>query len=72
MKMFNNAKIYNEETSQVFRDAVILERLLKAKIRNFGQSVVMNDPLSPKLGRRYVYIYGVEMFCESSVEYQYW
>ena len=52
LKLFNNAKIYNEETSQVYRDAVVLERLLKAKIRNFGQSVVMTDPLSPKLGRR--------------------
>ena len=52
-KMFNNARNYNEEGSQVYMDANTLERVLKTKVRNFGQIPTV-DPLSPKMnsGRR--------------------
>ena len=32
--MFNNARHYNEEGSQVYQDADSLEKVLKAKLRN--------------------------------------
>ena len=33
--MFNNARHYNQETSQVYKDAETLERILKLKLRSF-------------------------------------
>lgn len=51
LKMFANAKIYNEEVSQVYKDAVALERIVKNKMRNYSHSGNA-DPLSPKPGRR--------------------
>nr|VZI39478.1 unnamed protein product [Spirometra erinaceieuropaei] len=34
--MFNNAKHYNEENSQVYRDAVSLDRVVKKKLKSLG------------------------------------
>ena len=34
--MFANAKHYNEEGSQVYKDAETLERILKKKLKNLG------------------------------------
>ena len=33
--MFNNARHYNQETSQVYKDAETLERILRLKVRSF-------------------------------------
>ncbi|GFO15453.1 polybromo 1 [Plakobranchus ocellatus] len=57
--MFNNARHYNEEGSQVFQDANCLDKVLKAKWRQMSQSarlpgsrrskVSESNPLSEKL-----------------------
>lgn len=36
--MFNNARHYNEEGSQVYQDADMLDRILRAKWRGMSQS----------------------------------
>ncbi|KAK7457993.1 hypothetical protein BaRGS_00039138 [Batillaria attramentaria] len=56
--MFNNARHYNEEGSQVYQDADTLDRILRAKWRNMSQSRAVSSkrskskassPLSQKL-----------------------
>ncbi|XP_038204881.1 protein polybromo-1 isoform X26 [Arvicola amphibius] len=47
--MFRNARHYNEEGSQVYNDAHILEKLLKDKRRELGPLPDDDDVASPKL-----------------------
>ncbi|XP_062316377.1 protein polybromo-1 [Osmerus eperlanus] len=47
--MFRNARHYNEEGSQVYNDADILEKLLKDKWRELGPLLDEDDMISPKL-----------------------
>ncbi|XP_035245111.1 protein polybromo-1-like isoform X4 [Anguilla anguilla] len=47
--MFRNARHYNEEGSQVYNDANILERILKDKRRELGPVPDDDDIASPKL-----------------------
>ncbi|XP_075403609.1 protein polybromo-1 isoform X10 [Tenrec ecaudatus] len=47
--MFRNARHYNEEGSQVYNDAHILEKLLKDKRRELGPLPDEDDMASPKL-----------------------
>ncbi|XP_061076620.1 protein polybromo-1 isoform X1 [Conger conger] len=47
--MFRNARHYNEEGSQVYNDANILERILKDKKRDLGPVPDDDDVASPKL-----------------------
>ncbi|KAJ8259784.1 hypothetical protein GJAV_G00173420 [Gymnothorax javanicus] len=47
--MFRNARHYNEEGSQVYNDANILEKILKDKKRELGPVPEDDDMASPKL-----------------------
>ncbi|XP_063071885.1 protein polybromo-1 isoform X2 [Engraulis encrasicolus] len=47
--MFRNARHYNEEGSQVYNDANILEKILREKRRELGPMPDDDDILSPKL-----------------------
>ncbi|XP_030632413.1 LOW QUALITY PROTEIN: protein polybromo-1 [Chanos chanos] len=47
--MFRNARHYNEEGSQVYNDANILEKILKDKRRELGPVPDEDDIVSPKL-----------------------
>uniref|UniRef100_A0A8C1ABE8 Protein polybromo-1 n=1 Tax=Cyprinus carpio carpio TaxID=630221 RepID=A0A8C1ABE8_CYPCA len=47
--MFRNARHYNEEGSQVYNDANILEKVLKEKRRELGPPPDDDDIISPKL-----------------------
>ena len=52
--MFNNARHYNQETSQVYKDAETLERILKLRVRSFP-SLAGVDASSPGgLDKQYV------------------
>ncbi|XP_061642476.1 polybromo 1, like isoform X4 [Phyllopteryx taeniolatus] len=50
--MFRNARHYNEEGSQVYNDADILEKILKDKRKELGQPPEEGDVGSPKLKQR--------------------
>ncbi|XP_072238136.1 polybromo 1, like isoform X3 [Leuresthes tenuis] len=50
--MFRNARHYNEEGSQVYNDADVLEKILKDKRRELGPSAEEEDVGSPKLKLR--------------------
>ncbi|XP_070707764.1 polybromo 1, like isoform X2 [Pempheris klunzingeri] len=50
--MFRNARHYNEEGSQVYNDADILEKILKDKRRELGPPTEEDDLGSPKLKLR--------------------
>ncbi|XP_068598056.1 protein polybromo-1-like [Brachionichthys hirsutus] len=50
--MFRNARHYNEEGSQVYNDADILEKILKDKRKELGPPPEENDVGSPKLKLR--------------------
>ncbi|XP_036956116.1 polybromo 1, like isoform X2 [Acanthopagrus latus] len=50
--MFRNARHYNEEGSQVYNDADILEKILKDKRKEMGPSPEEEDVGSPKLKLR--------------------
>ncbi|XP_061779568.1 protein polybromo-1-like [Nerophis lumbriciformis] len=50
--MFRNARHYNEEGSQVYNDADILEKILKEKRKELGQPPEEEDMGSPKLKLR--------------------
>ncbi|KAK2915136.1 protein polybromo-1-like isoform X2 [Channa argus] len=50
--MFRNARHYNEEGSQVYNDADILEKILKDKRKELGPSPEEDDVGSPKLKLR--------------------
>ncbi|XP_049589995.1 protein polybromo-1 isoform X4 [Syngnathus scovelli] len=50
--MFRNARHYNEEGSQVYNDADILEKILKDKRKELGQPPEEEDVGSPKLKLR--------------------
>ncbi|KAM9410172.1 protein polybromo-1-like isoform 5-T5 [Pholidichthys leucotaenia] len=47
--MFRNARHYNEEGSQVYNDANILEKIMKDKLRDLGPATDDDDMISPKL-----------------------
>ncbi|XP_033822590.1 protein polybromo-1 isoform X1 [Periophthalmus magnuspinnatus] len=47
--MFRNARHYNEEGSQVYNDADILEKIMKDKRRELGPPPEDDDLMSPKL-----------------------
>ncbi|XP_029455309.1 protein polybromo-1 isoform X5 [Rhinatrema bivittatum] len=47
--MFRNARHYNEEGSQVYNDAHILEKILKEKRKELGPLIEDDDMASPKL-----------------------
>ncbi|XP_041944368.1 protein polybromo-1 isoform X5 [Alosa sapidissima] len=47
--MFRNARHYNEEGSQVYNDANILEKILREKRRELGPIPDEDDIISPKL-----------------------
>nr|XP_033782116.1 protein polybromo-1 isoform X7 [Geotrypetes seraphini] len=47
--MFRNARHYNEEGSQVYNDAHILEKILKEKRKELGPQLEDDDMASPKL-----------------------
>ncbi|KAM7170448.1 protein polybromo-1 isoform 3-T9 [Macrochelys suwanniensis] len=47
--MFRNARHYNEEGSQVYNDAHILEKILKEKKKELGPLLEDDDIASPKL-----------------------
>ncbi|XP_065097828.1 protein polybromo-1 isoform X3 [Paramisgurnus dabryanus] len=47
--MFRNARHYNEEGSQVYNDANILEKILREKRRELGPPPDDDDIISPKL-----------------------
>ncbi|KAM6928404.1 polybromo 1, like [Xenentodon cancila] len=47
--MFRNARHYNEEGSQVYNDAEVLEKVLKDKRKELGSSPEEDDVGSPKL-----------------------
>uniref|UniRef100_A0A3P9AC43 Protein polybromo-1 n=1 Tax=Esox lucius TaxID=8010 RepID=A0A3P9AC43_ESOLU len=47
--MFRNARHYNEEGSQVYNDANILEKIMKDKQRDLGPMPDDDDMMSPKL-----------------------
>ncbi|XP_041130256.1 protein polybromo-1-like isoform X3 [Polyodon spathula] len=48
-RMFRNARHYNEEGSQVYNDAIILEKLLKDKRKELGSLPEDDEMASPKL-----------------------
>ncbi|KAM9758919.1 polybromo 1, like isoform 8-T8 [Menidia menidia] len=50
--MFRNARHYNEEGSQVYNDADILEKILKDKRKELGPHLEEDDMGSPKLKLR--------------------
>ncbi|XP_051966928.1 protein polybromo-1 isoform X6 [Xyrauchen texanus] len=50
--MFRNARHYNEEGSQVYNDANILEKILREKRRELGPPPDDDDIISPKLKMR--------------------
>ncbi|XP_057701947.1 polybromo 1, like isoform X3 [Corythoichthys intestinalis] len=50
--MFRNARHYNEEGSQVYNDADVLEKILKDKRKELGQPPEEEDVGSPKLKLR--------------------
>ncbi|KAM6981128.1 polybromo 1, like [Aplochiton taeniatus] len=50
--MFRNARHYNEEGSQVYNDAAVLEKLLKEKRKELGATAGEDDMGSPKLKLR--------------------
>ncbi|KAM8914118.1 polybromo 1, like isoform 2-T2 [Spinachia spinachia] len=50
--MFRNARHYNEEGSQVYNDADILEKILKEKRKEMGPFPEEEDLVSPKLKLR--------------------
>ncbi|XP_061146646.1 polybromo 1, like isoform X3 [Syngnathus typhle] len=50
--MFRNARHYNEEGSQVYNDADVLEKILKDKRKELGQPTEDEDVGSPKLKLR--------------------
>ncbi|XP_051528999.1 protein polybromo-1-like isoform X4 [Myxocyprinus asiaticus] len=50
--MFRNARHYNEEGSQVYNDANILEKILREKRRELGPLPDDDDIISPKLKMR--------------------
>ncbi|KAG8007830.1 Protein polybromo-1, partial [Nibea albiflora] len=47
--MFRNARHYNEEGSQVYNDADILEKIMKDRRRDLGPATDDDDMMSPKL-----------------------
>ncbi|XP_078139495.1 protein polybromo-1-like isoform X3 [Centroberyx gerrardi] len=47
--MFRNARHYNEEGSQVYNDADILEKIMKDRRRDLGPVTDDDDMMSPKL-----------------------
>ncbi|XP_034022488.1 protein polybromo-1-like isoform X1 [Thalassophryne amazonica] len=47
--MFRNARHYNEEGSQVYNDAEILEKIMKEKRKDLGPVTDEDDVMSPKL-----------------------
>uniref|UniRef100_A0A3Q3BFM3 Polybromo 1 n=1 Tax=Kryptolebias marmoratus TaxID=37003 RepID=A0A3Q3BFM3_KRYMA len=47
--MFRNARHYNEEGSQVYNDADILEKIMEDKRRDLGPAMDDDDMTSPKL-----------------------
>ncbi|KAI3370106.1 hypothetical protein L3Q82_024906, partial [Scortum barcoo] len=47
--MFRNARHYNEEGSQVYNDADILEKIMKDRRRDLGPMTDEDDMMSPKL-----------------------
>ncbi|KAM8916386.1 protein polybromo-1-like isoform 4-T4 [Spinachia spinachia] len=47
--MFRNARHYNEEGSQVYNDADVLEKIMKDRRRDLGPATDDDDALSPKL-----------------------
>ncbi|XP_044203837.1 protein polybromo-1-like isoform X4 [Thunnus albacares] len=47
--MFRNARHYNEEGSQVYNDADILEKIMKDRRRDLGPATDEDDMMSPKL-----------------------
>ncbi|XP_013864490.1 protein polybromo-1 [Austrofundulus limnaeus] len=47
--MFRNARHYNEEGSQVYNDADILEKIMEDKRRDLGPAMDDDDLMSPKL-----------------------
>uniref|UniRef100_A0A3Q3KGU8 Protein polybromo-1 n=1 Tax=Monopterus albus TaxID=43700 RepID=A0A3Q3KGU8_MONAL len=59
--MFRNARHYNEEGSQVYNDADILEKILKDKRKELGPPLEEDDVGSPKLK--------LSKFCHDSSKY---
>uniref|UniRef100_A0A669D4E8 Protein polybromo-1 n=1 Tax=Oreochromis niloticus TaxID=8128 RepID=A0A669D4E8_ORENI len=47
--MFRNARHYNEEGSQVYNDADVLEKIMKDKRKELGPATDDDDMMSPKL-----------------------
>ncbi|XP_043979164.1 protein polybromo-1-like isoform X5 [Gambusia affinis] len=47
--MFRNARHYNEEGSQVYNDAAILEKIMEDRRRDLGPATDDDDIMSPKL-----------------------
>uniref|UniRef100_A0A7N6AKL2 Protein polybromo-1 n=1 Tax=Anabas testudineus TaxID=64144 RepID=A0A7N6AKL2_ANATE len=47
--MFRNARHYNEEGSQVYNDADVLEKIMKDKRKDLGPATDDDDMMSPKL-----------------------
>ncbi|XP_078804069.1 protein polybromo-1 isoform X3 [Oryzias latipes] len=47
--MFRNARHYNEEGSQVYNDADILEKIMEDRRRDLGPATDEDDTMSPKL-----------------------
>ncbi|XP_035008806.1 protein polybromo-1-like isoform X2 [Hippoglossus stenolepis] len=47
--MFRNARHYNEEGSQVYNDADILEKIMKDRRKDLGPATDDDDMMSPKL-----------------------
>uniref|UniRef100_A0A672IS18 Protein polybromo-1 n=1 Tax=Salarias fasciatus TaxID=181472 RepID=A0A672IS18_SALFA len=47
--MFRNARHYNEEGSQVYNDADILEKIMKDRRKDLGPAAEDDDVMSPKL-----------------------
>uniref|UniRef100_A0A3Q3XI85 Protein polybromo-1 n=1 Tax=Mola mola TaxID=94237 RepID=A0A3Q3XI85_MOLML len=47
--MFRNARHYNEEGSQVYNDADILEKIMRDRRRDLGPATDDDDMMSPKL-----------------------
>uniref|UniRef100_A0A3B3C4U6 Protein polybromo-1 n=1 Tax=Oryzias melastigma TaxID=30732 RepID=A0A3B3C4U6_ORYME len=47
--MFRNARHYNEEGSQVYNDADILEKIMEDRRRDLGPATDEDDVMSPKL-----------------------
>ncbi|XP_034553548.1 protein polybromo-1 isoform X6 [Notolabrus celidotus] len=47
--MFRNARHYNEEGSQVYNDADVLEKIMKDRRRDLGPATDDDDIMSPKL-----------------------